>query len=111
MTKIISLIFINFGSPKVGAKHELLFNEPASVDQSKSLKWWSLNNCRQVCETQQIFLVFILICVKRGFFPPPPSLSSWEMGATKKHSYGRHGSNGMAAAACQRRQTSQALTA
>jgi hypothetical protein len=31
MAKIISLIFINLVTPKVRAKHELLFNEPATV--------------------------------------------------------------------------------
>jgi hypothetical protein len=30
VTKIISLIFINLVTPKVGAKHELLFNKPAT---------------------------------------------------------------------------------
>ncbi len=30
MTKIITLIFINLVAPKLGAKHELLFNEAAT---------------------------------------------------------------------------------
>jgi len=31
VTKIKSLIFINLATPKVRAKHELLFHEPASL--------------------------------------------------------------------------------
>ncbi len=30
MNKIVSMPIINLGTPKAGAKHELLFNEPAS---------------------------------------------------------------------------------
>jgi hypothetical protein len=35
VTKIIPLIITNFVTPKVGAKHELLFNEPASGVMNK----------------------------------------------------------------------------
>jgi hypothetical protein len=39
VTKIISLIFIDSVTPKVGAKHELLFNEPATVS-APEVRWW-----------------------------------------------------------------------
>jgi hypothetical protein len=32
VTKIISLTKMNLVTPKVGAKHEVLFNKPASAD-------------------------------------------------------------------------------
>jgi len=34
VTKIIPLTVVNLVTPKVGAKHELLFNKPASADQN-----------------------------------------------------------------------------
>ncbi len=33
-TQIIPLAFVNLVTPKTGAKHELLFNKPASFDDS-----------------------------------------------------------------------------
>ncbi len=36
VTKIICLIFTNLVTPKVGAKHELLFNEPAAESDLSS---------------------------------------------------------------------------
>jgi hypothetical protein len=33
-TQIIPLAFVNLVTPKTGAKHELLFNKPASFEDS-----------------------------------------------------------------------------
>ncbi len=38
VTKIISLEVVNLVTPKPGAKHELLFNKPASVSEVHLLK-------------------------------------------------------------------------
>jgi hypothetical protein len=35
------MIGINLVAPKAGAKGELLFNKPASEEQSVGLKWYS----------------------------------------------------------------------
>ncbi len=38
-TKIISLAVVNLVTPKAGAKHELLFNEPAFEHNGLNLPW------------------------------------------------------------------------
>jgi hypothetical protein len=45
VTKIIHLKFINLVTPKVPAKHELLFNKPASEHWPVQLAQAAVSNC------------------------------------------------------------------
>ncbi len=55
MPQIISLIFINLVTPKVRAKHELLFNKPATEqrERKKVSRWISYTNHRMTYKIKE----------------------------------------------------------